>query len=109
MSLSLIQTQLLPLILLILIVQVQILLQILTQALIQSKTDDHEMVPPVLIGLHVIWDQPQGGGSPFSNPPSPPPPRPNPLPPPLPAVKHSPAHPLHLCYVTQSHSTMSYM
>ena len=51
--------------------QVQILVQILTQALIQTKTAHHDMVTPVLIGLHVIWDQPQGGGSPFSNPPPP--------------------------------------
>ena len=51
----------------------QVLIQILTQALIQTKTEPHAMVTPVLIGLHVIWDQRQGGGSLFSNPPPPPP------------------------------------
>ena len=64
----LIQTQLLPLILPMPILEVQILVQILTQALIQTKTDDHEMVTPILIGLHVIWDQLQGGGSPSPPP-----------------------------------------
>ena len=58
-----------PLILPISILQVQIL----TQALIQTKTHDHEVVTPVSIGLHVIWDQLQGGGSPFSKPPPLPP------------------------------------
>ena len=71
------QTQLLPVILPIAILQVQILVQMLTQALIQTKTDDHERVTPFLIGLHVILDQPHGGGSPFSTPPpNPPPPTP---------------------------------
>ena len=74
MTLSLIQTELLPL-----IFSNPILHQILTQALIQTKIDDHERVTPVLIGLHVIWDQPQGGGSPFSTPLTP-----------LTPVKHSP-------------------
>ena len=96
MTLSLIQSQLLPLILPIPILQVQILVHILTQALIQTKTDDHEMVTPVLIGLHVIWDQPQGGGSPspFSNPPTPP--HPTPAKPPVPplstALRFLPVH-----------------
>ena len=92
MTLSLIQTQLLPPILPTPILQGQILVQILTQALIQTKNDDHEMVAPVLMGLHAIWDQPQGGGSPFSNPP-PLPPRPyspSPPSPPLSPVKHKP-------------------
>ena len=69
MTLYLIQTEPLPLILPIQNLQVQIRVQMLTQALIQTKTDDHEMVTLVLIGLHVIWDQSQGGGSPFSKPP----------------------------------------
>ena len=64
--------------------QVQILVQILTQALIQTKSDDHEMVMLVLIELHVVWDQLQPGGSPFFNPPLPGPSRPPPPPAPPP-------------------------
>ena len=67
MALCLVRTQIVPQIQ---ILQVQILVQILTPALILTKTQ-HQMVVPVFIALHVIWGQLQGGGSPFSNPPPP--------------------------------------
>ena len=67
-SLCLVRTQIVPQILRIQILQVQVLVQIPTPALI--PTDEHKMVAPVFVFLHRMsfGAKPQAGGSPFSDP-----------------------------------------